>query len=67
MIGNFSILRLGLPSDDCKVVALAKFGDIAKWYIGGSLRVEDNHENLKIGDVLSGLQQVKQLFHSISR
>lgn len=59
--------RLGLPDDDCKVMALAKFGDIAKWCISGSLRVEGNDENPKIGDVLSGLRQVKQLFHSVPR
>ncbi|XP_031402372.1 receptor-like protein kinase 7 isoform X2 [Punica granatum] len=57
--------RLGLPSDDCKIVALTKFGDIAKWCVSGILRVDD--ENPKIGDVVSGLQQVKQLFHSASR
>ncbi|KAK0604379.1 hypothetical protein LWI29_015074 [Acer saccharum] len=56
--------RLEIPND--KIIGLAKFGEIAKWCIGGCCRVEQGSENSpKVVDVLSSLRQVKQLFSSV--
>ncbi|KAH7542207.1 hypothetical protein FEM48_Zijuj02G0048800 [Ziziphus jujuba var. spinosa] len=69
LVGNGVILdrRLEIPNERCKTMALTKLGEIANWCIDSSLRVEGDKNNPKIGDVLSGLTQVKHLFCSISR
>ncbi|KAA8549852.1 hypothetical protein F0562_001536 [Nyssa sinensis] len=59
-------LRLGIPEEECKIRALAKLGEIAKWCIGSSQGVGGGVNSPKIGDVVSGLNQVKQLFFSVS-
>ncbi|KAL5766346.1 hypothetical protein ACOSP7_016963 [Xanthoceras sorbifolium] len=57
--------RLEIPNEKCKIIGLAKVGEIAKWCIGSCCRVEEGTENSpKVGDVLSSLRQVKQLFSS---
>ncbi|KAF3454302.1 hypothetical protein FNV43_RR04749 [Rhamnella rubrinervis] len=67
LMGNdFLDRRLEIPNENNKVMALTKLGEIAKWCIGGSCRVEGTKNNPKIGDVLSGLTQVKRLFCSVS-
>ncbi|KAK2641061.1 hypothetical protein Ddye_022824 [Dipteronia dyeriana] len=56
--------RLEIPND--KIIGLAKFGEIAKWCIGGCCRVQQGSDNSpKVVDVLSSLRQVKQLFSSV--
>ncbi|XP_031277227.1 uncharacterized protein LOC116135651 [Pistacia vera] len=57
--------RLAIPEENWKVMGLAKLGEIAKWCIGSCCRIEGNENDAKIGDVLSGLRQVKQLFCSV--
>ncbi|KAI5334848.1 hypothetical protein L3X38_024981 [Prunus dulcis] len=57
--------RLTIPHETCKM-GFAKLGEIAKWCIGSSWRVEGGKNNPKIGDVLSGLKQVKLLFSTAS-
>ncbi|CAL5358029.1 unnamed protein product [Camellia sinensis] len=59
--------RLSIPGEEWKVMGLAKLGEIAKWCIGGgggsgSWRVGMDGNRPKIGDLVSGLEQVKQLF-----
>ncbi|KAL3718574.1 hypothetical protein ACJRO7_003666 [Eucalyptus globulus] len=58
--------RLGIPPENSKMRALAKFGEIAIWCINSSSNVEGDENNPKIGDILSGLQQVKKLFCTVS-
>ncbi|PON97612.1 Phosphate-induced protein [Trema orientale] len=58
--------RLDYPNEKCKIMALTKLGEIAKWCIGSSLRVEGYKSNPNIVEVLSGLTQVKHLFCSVS-
>lgn len=57
--------RLGIPPENSKMSALAKFGEIARWCINGSSNVEGDENNPKIGDILLGLQQVKKLFRTV--
>ncbi|KAM3740439.1 hypothetical protein ACB098_08G098900 [Castanea mollissima] len=58
--------RLDIPKDKCKIMALAKYSEIAKWCINSSWSFGKNQDYPKIVDVLSGLTQVKQLFSSAS-
>lgn len=57
--------RLTIPHETCKM-CFVKLGEIAKWCIDSSWRVEGGENNPKIGDVLSGLKQVKLLFSTAS-
>lgn len=54
--------RLGIPDEQSRIMGLAKLGEIAKWCIGLGCGVERERNNPQIGDVLSGLKQVKQMF-----
>lgn len=56
--------RLDVPNERCKIMGLAKLSEIAKWCIG-CCRVEGTENDPKVGDVLSGLRQVKQMFCSV--
>lgn len=67
LIGNGVLdRRLEIPYENGKIMALSKLGEIAQWCIGSSRRVQGVKNRLKIGDVLSGLTQVKHLFFSVS-
>ncbi|KAJ9172251.1 hypothetical protein P3X46_015512 [Hevea brasiliensis] len=54
--------RLGIPDAQNKIMGLAKLGEIAKWCIVLGCGVGRERNNPQIGDVLSGLKQVKQMF-----
>lgn len=60
--------RLGIPNEECKIMALVKLGEIAKWCICTGLSGGGNSisSSPKISDVVLGLKQVKQLFCSDS-
>ncbi|CAK9184385.1 unnamed protein product [Ilex paraguariensis] len=58
--------RLGIPKEECKSQGLAKLGEIAKWCINTNPRIGGYENTPKIGDVVSGLKQVKKLFCSFS-
>lgn len=57
--------KLDIPQEECKIMSLAKLGEIAKWCIGGSQEVGGDQATPTIGDVVLGLKQVKQLFFSV--
>ena len=68
LVGTQALLdrRLDCLNEPCRIMALTKLGEIAKWCIGSSWRVEGTKSNPTIVDVLSSLTQVKNLFCSAS-